>query len=306
MSTAILRLAFGFLALLTLCAHAVAADLPRSATPAMWTVEHEAGRAYLLGSIHLLPPETEWQTAEIKAAIAASSVFVFEAPINDANSTMARFVERHGRIEGGRSLREVIGNEAHEAVSRAAWQVHYPPRLLETVRPWLAAVYLELYSSLKMGSSPHFGVDHVIEQLANSRGAKVAYLETVEEQLTYFLKLSRKDEMRYLRATADGILTKPDAGRELLAAWASADVARLDALIEEGLADVPQLKVQLLTARNRKWLPAIEDMVKSGDVHFVTVGAAHLAGEDGIIGLLAARGYKITGPAVSAGPKLPR
>jgi uncharacterized protein YbaP (TraB family) len=55
----------------------------------MWTVEHEAGRVYLLGSIHLLPPETEWQTAEIKAAIAASSVFVFEAPISDANATMA-------------------------------------------------------------------------------------------------------------------------------------------------------------------------------------------------------------------------
>jgi uncharacterized protein YbaP (TraB family) len=38
----------------------------------------------------------------------------------------------------------------------------------------------------------------------------------------------------------------------------------------------------------------------------VTIGAAHLVGEDGIIGLLAARGYKITGPAVSAGLKLPR
>lgn len=303
MSAAILRLAFGFLVLLLLSGHALAADLPRSARPAIWTVEHGAGRIHLLGSIHLLPPETEWQTAEIKAAMAASTVFVFEAPINDANATMARFVERHGRIEGGRSLRDLIGNEAHDAVSRAAWQVHYPPRLLETVRPWLAAVYLELYSSLKMGSSPHFGVDHVIERLANSRGARVSYLESVDEQLSYFLKLSRKDEARYLRATADGILTKPDAARELLSAWAGADVAKLHALIEEGLADVPQLKAQLLTARNRKWLPAIEAMIRSGDVHFVTVGAGHLVGEDGIIGMLAARGYKITGPAVSAGSK---
>lgn len=300
MGAFLLRLACVFTAFVLFAGQAIADSIPRTARPALWTVEQGAGRIYLLGSIHLLPPETAWQTAEIKSAINASTVFVFEAPISDANVTMAQFVDRHGRIEGGQSLRDLIGPAAHDLVSQAAWQVQYPPRLLRTVRPWLAAVYLELYSSLKTGASPHFGVDHVIETLAAARGARLSYLETVEDQLSYFLKLTPKDEARYLKATAKGILDEPDAPLALLAAWADGDPVRLHALVEEGLAEVPQLKAQLLNARNRKWLPVIEAMIKSGEVHFVTVGAAHLVGEDGIIGMLAARGYKITGPAVSA------
>ena len=62
------------------------------------------------------------------------------------------------------------------------------------------------------------------------------------------------------------------------------------------MAEVQQLKAQLLTARNRKWLPQVEKMLKSGKVHFVTVGAAHLVGRHGIVEMLRAKGYKIAGP----------
>jgi uncharacterized protein YbaP (TraB family) len=62
------------------------------------------------------------------------------------------------------------------------------------------------------------------------------------------------------------------------------------------MAGVPQLRAQLLVARNRKWLPQIETMLKSGKVHFVTVGAAHLVGRDGVVEMLRAKGYKVTGP----------
>lgn len=302
MGSLLLRLVSGFVAFAILANHALAQDIPRSAQPALWMVEEGAGRIYLLGSIHLLPPETQWQTPEIKAAVAASSVFVFEAPISDANDAMARFVERHGRLDGGRSLRDLIGTEAHDRVSQAAWQVQYPPRLLDRLRPWLAAIHLELHASLRLGASPHYGVDHVIEQLATARQKRLAYLETVEEQLSNFLKLSRRDEIGYLNATAAGILTKPDGPRELLEAWAAGDPGRLELLIDDGLADVPQLKALLLMARNRKWMPAIEGMLKSGEVHFVTVGAAHLVGREGIVGMLRARGYKVSGPATDAGP----
>ncbi len=301
MGSLLLRLVCLFLALSVLAGQALAGDVPRSARPALWTVEAGAGRMYLLGSIHLLPPETQWQTPEIRAALAASQVFVFEAPIHDANDAMARFVERHGRLKGER-LRDLIGRDAHDKVSKAAWKVQYPPRLLERLRPWLAAIHLELHASLRLGSSPHYGVDHVIEQMATKRQMRTAYLETVDEQLSNFLKLSRNEEIAYLNATAAGILTKPDGPRELLEAWAAGDVGRLEFLIDEGLAEVPQLKALLLTARNRKWMNAVEGMLETGETHFVTVGAAHLVGRDGLIGMLRARGYKVSGPAADALP----
>jgi uncharacterized protein YbaP (TraB family) len=296
MNLLFLRAVAAFVAAFIGVTGAWAADVPVNAKPAFWTLEHEGNRLYLLGSVHLLPAETVWLTEEIRAARDKSEVFVFEAPLKDADVTMGNFVEKHGRLLGDKTLRDLLGKPSHDALEQAAWEVQYPPRLLATVRPWLAAVYLELYAYLKLGYSQYYGVDHVLERQAQSRKASFAYLETVEEQLSYFLKLSPQEELRYLRSTVKDILEKPDMPQRLIKAWAEGDTRGLQQLIDEGMAEVPQLKMQLLTVRNRKWLPQVEKMVKSGKVHFVTVGAAHLVGREGVVEMLRAKGYKIAGP----------
>lgn len=296
MSPVFVRWVAAFVTCLMLAAGAAASELPREARPGMWRVERDGHVLYLLGSIHLLPPETTWLTPEISAARAKAEVFVFEAPLTDADTAMTRFVARHGRLQGGRTLRDLLGEREFERLEQAAWIVQYPPRLLDGLRPWLASVYLELHAYLKLGFSPFFGVDHVIERDARQAGASVAYLETVEEQLSYFLKIPPAEELRYLRATVRDIHERPSAPLDLVRAWASGDAAAIQRVIDEGMASTPILKSQILTARNRKWMPLLEAMLKSGKVHFVTVGAAHLTGSSGVVALFRARGYQVTGP----------
>ena len=48
----------------------------------------------------------------------------------------------------------------------------------------------------------------------------------------------------------------------------------------------------LLVNRNRNWIPVIEKVIKSTPTFF-GVGAAHLAGDDGVIKLLRKQGYKV-------------
>src|SRR5690349_1262521 len=70
-------------------------DAPKivHATPAMWTVHGPKGTAYLLGSVHALPDDIDWQTAEIKAAMKRSGTFVFEVPMQlDDHSRTARLL----------------------------------------------------------------------------------------------------------------------------------------------------------------------------------------------------------------------
>src|SRR5215469_7854186 len=52
------------------------------ATPAMWVVHGPRGTAYLLGSIHTLPKNVEWQTPAIKSAVKRANSFVFELPMS--------------------------------------------------------------------------------------------------------------------------------------------------------------------------------------------------------------------------------
>jgi hypothetical protein len=190
----------------------------------------------------------------------------------------------------------VLPKKLHADLEEAAWRVQYPPKLLEPLRPWLAGVYLELYSYIKAGFSTYYGVDHIIEEQARARGAELGYLETVEEQLSNFSALSRGVETAYLTATVRGVLEEPELPFELLNAWASGDAARLSKLMDEGFKDVPQLRGQLLIGRNKKWIPKLRAMLASGKTHFVTVGAGHLVGRDSVVAMLRARGYSVSGP----------
>lgn len=285
-----------FLSTGSFVARANETPIAEQATPPLWVVEKDGKTLYLFGSIHLLPPQTHWRREELDRAWAASQVFVFEAPLDDGGSEMMRFVETGGRLPEGQTLADVLSPTVHEGMQKAAWSVQYPPKLLEPLRPWLAAVYLELYSYIKAGFSSYYGVDHVIEQDAKERGAELAYFETVPEQLSYFAKLDRKTEVSYLKATVKGVLEEPDMPNALLAAWASGETRDLARLIDEGFQEVPRLRAQLLVARNKKWIPRLREMAASDKTHFVTVGVGHLVGRDGLVQMLRAKGYKVTGP----------
>jgi len=270
--------------------------IPETATPALWTIEKGGKTLYLFGSIHLLPPQTKWKREEIDRAREASQVFVFEAPLDEGGQAMLKFVEEGGKLKNGETLKDVLAPELHAAMEKAAWKVQYPPKLLAPLRPWLAAVYLELYAYLKAGFSSYYGVDHVIEQEAKEAKAEFAYFETVSEQLGYFAKLDRKTETAYLTATVKGVLDEPNLPYDLLNAWASGKTEDLARLVDDGFKDVPQLRAQLIVARNRKWLPRLRVMLASDKTHFVTVGVGHLVGRDSLIAMLRAKGYKVTGP----------
>jgi hypothetical protein len=221
---------------------------------------------------------------------------VFEAPLDEGGQAMQRFIEQGGKLPEQQTLKDVLPAALHADMEKASWQVQYPPKLLAPLRPWLAAVYLELYSYIKIGFSSYYGVDHVIEQAAKEQGASFVYFETIEEQLSYFTKLDRKTEIAYLKATVEAVLGQPELPLDLLNAWASGRTDSLAALVDEGFSKVPSLRTKLIVARNRKWLPVVRRMLASDKTHFVTVGVGHLVGRDSLVALLRAKGYKVTGP----------
>ena len=278
---------------------ACAADVPASseATPALWTVEKDGKTLYLFGSIHVLPARLDWRRAYVDAAVAASKVFVFEAPVDGGGSgAMSKFIETGGKLPDGTTLQDVLPADLYAKLEDASWKVNYPPMMLKQYRPWLAAVSLELFTYIRAGFSTWYGVDHLLEEEAKKNDRKLDYLETVEEQLSFFSNLSRKAEIAYLRETVRSILEEPASPNDLVDAWASGKPDKMLPLLEDAFTRVPALRAQLLVARNRNWLPKLEAMLASPETHFVTVGVGHLVGPDSVIALLKARGYQVLGP----------
>ena len=66
----------------------------------------------------------------------------------------------------------------------------------------------------------------------------------------------------------------------------------------DGLFDLghPEARATFFTDRNRNWVKQIDAMLRERKTFFITVGAGHLVGKDGIPAMLRADGYKVDGP----------
>jgi uncharacterized protein YbaP (TraB family) len=76
----------------------------------------------------------------------------------------------------------------------------------------------------------------------------------------------------------------------MLAAWSTGNVDQLVDLMKQHQAQNEALHELLFLNRNRNWAQWVDDRLDRPGVVFVAVGAGHLAGEDSVQSLLAARG----------------
>lgn len=298
-----MRAWMGFAALLALGAPAQAAV---NATPALWTVHGpvQGSTAYLLGSVHVLPRDVNWQTPQILAAIKSADTFVFEVPMDkDTQARAGAFFGEQGLLPFTTSLPALFDSEMRADFRDAVAITHADTRLLVYMRPWLAGLTLQGASVGAAGFSSQEGVDNKIYALATARGAKhFRAFETPEQQITLLRTLGGgEDEMTAFRQTLKAIVRQNGKTREggldgLVAAWEKGDTARLAALGPDSREmSAPERKL-LLDDRNRAWIPQIAAMLKQRHTYFITVGAAHLVGKGGVPSLLRQAGYTVEGP----------
>lgn len=81
---------------------------------------------------------------------------------------------------------------------------------------------------------------------------------------------------------------------ELLSAWKKGNHKKLAQVISFGLKKhYPNLYKRIISERNRHWIKTIEKQKEKNHNVLIIVRAGHLVGEDSILELLKAQGYKI-------------
>ena len=70
-------------------------------------------------------------------------------------------------------------------------------------------------------------------------------------------------------------------------------MATIEAETSRGMLADPELRAALFTQRNRKWSERVAELMQGGASPFVAVGAAHMAGSDGLPAMLAAKGFRV-------------
>jgi uncharacterized protein len=292
------RLALLFMTVAPAFADDAAPEKTVHATPAMWVVHGPRGTAYLLGSVHALPKNVEWQTPAIKAAVKRANSFVFELPMSEENLSRSALVfGANVLLPPSVSLPSYFDAEMRKNFRAAVEHTQVEPESLVIMRPWYAARELQDAMSGKIDAHAEEGVDNKIYAMASGRGVHdIRAFETPEFQMSKIKgSATTKNELDLLRAAMKEAATKPmiPAGK-LMDAWAAGDPAALNAVM--AASQSPEERKSILDDRNRNWIPKIEKMLNEKRTFFITVGAAHLVGPNGVPNLLRQDGYHVDGP----------
>ena len=267
------------------------------AHPALWHVKGPVGEVYLLGSIHLLPKNIEWHTPAIKTAMAKANVFVFEVSTDEkAQGRIRELIAEMGMLPPGRSLRQMLPPPVREDYDAAIKSAGLPPDMVDHEKPWLVSLQLLVAEGTARHYSADAGVDHAVLLAAAKAHKPTRFFETVEQQLRLLAGSDDKLQVEEFAADLKNYRKDEDDLAPMIAAWSAGKADKLAALMNAELADQPDVKKALLTDRNQRWALQIETMLREKRVFFITVGAGHLAGPDGVPALLRAAGYKVEGP----------
>jgi hypothetical protein len=290
-------------ALFALLAFAPASAAPTSPTsvihahPALWHVQGPNGEAYLFGSIHILPKNIDWRTKQVNAAINRADVFVFEVSTDaKAQEEIRELIDEKGRLAPGQSLRAMLPPASQADYDAALAKAKLLPEVTDREKPWLASLQLLIAEGTAKHYSPDAGVDNAVMAIAARRHKPSRYFETIGQQFALLAGGSDKLQLSEFESDLKDFGKSDDDLTPMVDAWKNGQEDKLASLMNEDLADDPDMKKALLTDRNRNWVGQIEKLLTEKKVFFITVGAGHLAGPDGVPAMLRAAGYKVDGP----------
>jgi uncharacterized protein YbaP (TraB family) len=167
--------------------------------------------------------------------------------------------------------------------------------MLAAARPWLAVQVLQGAAHASRSLDARETPDRVLRARAAERGLAVhAEFATTEDVLSCFANLPRQAEIEFLLLTMDGIEAGPAAADGRHKRWAHGDLSAEEADAPAVMARYPAFYEHLVLARNRAWLPRIEDMLAAKADAFILVGTGHMVGPGSLTEILAAQGTDLT------------
>jgi hypothetical protein len=284
-----------FAAAVAVAAPAFADPVAAPKVPAMWRITDADSKIYLFGTFHALPKGVEWKTPAFDAAMAECTITAVETDTesNYARSTMAGMLMERGLNPSWQTLRGVLGGERYAKLATVAKKHGVAMEPLSRFRPWFATLTLSVHVAEAAGFDGKLGVERIILPIARDQKDKILMMETPEAQVKALATLDGPEVLDNFDLVIGDLADFNGKIQPQLTAWRTGDIDALDRL---GPAEMrkfaPAAYRAMLVNRNANWVPRIEKWLSGKGNYFIAVGAAHLAGPDSVIAMLAKKGIK--------------
>jgi hypothetical protein len=257
------------------------------ADPALWVVKDADTTIYLLGTVHVLKPGTEWLDGGVKKAYDASSEVVLEL-LQPDTAVMQGLIANYAVDPDGPALTAKMSPQVKALYEKTTTELGLPAPAFEKFQPWFVSTILSLTAITKAGYDRESGVEQQITVAATRDGKKLAGLETAEQQLGFFASLPEAAQLAFLKSTLEELQKIDGVFDTMIADWAKGDPEALARLLNGSMNESPELMKILLTDRNARWAQWIDDRMDKPGTIFIAVGAGHLAGSNSVQNMLKA------------------
>lgn len=244
-------------------------------------------KSYLYGTFHLLCPEDLVFDKKVTEKLETTKALYLE--LDFSNPQIGVEMQMGMMMTDGHTIREYTDSATFAIMNDSLKaKVGLPLEMVNTLKPMMLASML--YPSA-LGCNPG-SPELELMKLADAKGARIAGLETVADQMKIFDEIPYSTQTQMLK---EYLLTKDAMKNEteqMLGIYRKGDIKAMhDFMLDDkdGLAPFMNL---MLYDRNRKWVDAIK-VQSAKEASFYAVGAGHLGGEEGVIALLRKAGYTV-------------
>ncbi len=261
---------------------------PEPPRPALWEVSDKDGvRGWLFGTVHALPDGMDWQNPAVSKAVKASDALVLELGKDEDAAAIAAVFTRLARSFGHPVLSQRVPAERKAELLGWMKRAGIADPQSHDLETWAASLMI----AHAIDGDKEDGVEAGLLDLAD--GKPVVELEGADKQLRVFDRLAEQDQRDLLLAILAEADDAPAKAEKLARQWRSGDMEALAAETQRGLLADKELREALLVGRNKAWAGRIEELLRAGKQPFIAVGAAHMAGDDGLPAMLAGRGWTV-------------
>lgn len=247
--------------------------------------------SYIFGTMHVMCQGDVVLTPEIEKSLQSTDQIMMELDMDDP---MIMFNMMGATLsKDGKTLTEKLGEDLSKKVD-AILQERAKISLAMLDNLNLQALSMQL-GLLGLSCPMELGYDMLLTQEAQKNGKEIFGLETVEEQLKILMGQPDEETLKAISFMANNFSEVEKELMTMVETYKARDVQKLYDIAFESYKDpkYPQVKLEeLLDNRNKNWIPILENAMKDKSL-FIAVGAAHLAGENGVINLLRKQGYTV-------------
>lgn len=276
-----------FIAALALCSFI--ANAQKLDNSLLWKISGNglSKPSYLFGTVHITCDAT--LNSNVKTALEATNQLYLELDMDDPNLQ----VEMMGGVmmKDGVTMTSLLSPEDFKIVDEfvKANSGGMSLSMMNQFKPFVVSAML----MPKMLDCAPQSVEQSLIDAAKQQNEETYGLETVLEQFSVFDAIPYKDQMEdLLKSAKDNMAGDKAEYAKMMALYNSQDLNKLLELMKKSGNKTASYDDLLLVNRNKNWIPKIEQIAKEKPTFF-GVGAAHLAGENGVIMLLRKKGYKV-------------